>query len=94
MITISGKLCIKCSCGHENILGVDVLEHECHASEREMGIETEHDLSCAVICEKCRKALDLRISVFEYPEGDITSTESACEGGTLETLPEITAAAE
>lgn len=66
----SYKKTIKCECGHKIIVDVmEFVETSMPIDERDMGVETQHDIECETECPNCGRIYQIKGSIFEYPEG-------------------------
>lgn len=66
----SYKKTVECECGHKVIVDVmEFVETSIPIDERDMGVETQHDIECEVECPNCGRIYQIKGSIFEYPEG-------------------------
>ena len=66
----SYKKTIQGECGHKIIVDVmEFVETSMPIDERDMGVETQHDIVCETECPNCGRIYQITGSIYEYPEG-------------------------
>ena len=82
MINVIINCCIECYKCHQKILiHPKDLYHDEMYEMRSMGEETEHKFYRELCCDRCGSCIEIDISVYEYPIGAISYSESTCKGG-------------
>lgn len=77
---------IKCKCGQ--VIDIDLAKVKpvfeiVETHEKNMGLERCHEASFPELCPKCKAKINIKVEVWQYPEGAFSKPEIKVEDGEL-----------